>query len=628
MSIELRQSQLIGTYGPGAIVTDKNGISWLIQGLQHWYCSSSDALECVRDEETRTWVLHEPRLEQLLGVKELRRPPEFRKITHDSMREIATGRGQQLPANVFPRIWTCRSQDCGITQRVAQAPSRGTKIGKCPEHGDTMRQIRFAVVCEDGHLDDFPVSDWVHKEPNASCPAEAIRIRANGKRTGLSGLAVHCVSCGAIRTLDRIGLSKGRTSYLQTSCYKNGLPQYSCSGQRPWLGLIGSGPKACDKPPIGTYLGASNLYFSDVQSALSLPSDSPAQRLEELLNELPQTELMLIKFMPGPSALREIASQNLRFSFMKEFTDEQLQLAISALQHDVPVSSGTLLIGDIREKEFQVLNSDSVPAALLSAQIPLAALEGISAMFERVSTLGKITETRVLAGFTRRKPPHDTSLEGTPARNNMSNRVENWLPAAQVTGEGIFFALHGDALDRWSRESSVIQRIKPVRAALLGKEWSSSRYAKLDAFLPQYLCAHSMAHAVIRTVSIRLGVNSASLRERVYADASGTGFLIFSSDGDEMGSLGGLLQTIDPRSIASILLEAITSTQWCALDPTCEEGGHEDKVAPDLNIAACHDCMFVPETSCESGNRLLDRGLVSNIEGLMPAFSVHGSIHE
>jgi hypothetical protein len=198
----------------------------------------------------------------------------------------------------------------------------------------------------------------------------------------------------------------------------------------------------------------------------------------------------------------------------------------------------------------------------------------------------------------------------------------------QVTGEGIFFALSNQALDLWGEEQTVIHRVQSIKSALQSPEWNNSRYAKYGEFLSRYLCAHTISHSVIRAISIRLGINSASLRERVYADSSGAGFLVFSSDGDELGSLGGLLQAIDPASIAAILLAAIESTQWCALDPTCEESGHDSQAASDLNIAACHDCLYLPETSCEAGNRLLDRGVVSNLEGLLPAFSVYGGTHE
>ena len=34
-----------------------------------------------------------------------------------------------------------------------------------------------------------------------------------------------------------------------------------------------------------------------------------------------------------------------------------------------------------------------------------------------------------------------------------------------------------------------------------------------------------------------------------------------------------------------------------------------------LNIAACHACTLLPETTCEEGNRLLDRALLIGTSG-------------
>jgi hypothetical protein len=44
----------------------------------------------------------------------------------------------------------------------------------------------------------------------------------------------------------------------------------------------------------------------------------------------------------------------------------------------------------------------------------------------------------------------------------------------------------------------------------------------------------------------------------------------------------------------------------CTSDPMCAHhcpDEHEDA----LHGAACHACLFVPETSCERGNRYLER---------------------
>lgn len=44
----------------------------------------------------------------------------------------------------------------------------------------------------------------------------------------------------------------------------------------------------------------------------------------------------------------------------------------------------------------------------------------------------------------------------------------------------------------------------------------------------------------------------------------------------------------------------------CASDPLCAE---HDPASPPVMLhgAACHACLFAPETSCERGNKHLDR---------------------
>jgi len=55
----------------------------------------------------------------------------------------------------------------------------------------------------------------------------------------------------------------------------------------------------------------------------------------------------------------------------------------------------------------------------------------------------------------------------------------------------------------------------------------------------------------------------------------------------------------------SILKNMLHKALWCSADPLCctstQQGFHS------LNYAACHDCVLLPETSCEFRNVLLDR---------------------
>jgi len=58
----------------------------------------------------------------------------------------------------------------------------------------------------------------------------------------------------------------------------------------------------------------------------------------------------------------------------------------------------------------------------------------------------------------------------------------------------------------------------------------------------------------------------------------------------------------------------------CASDPLCAEH-HPIKDGLTLHGAACHACLFLPETSCERGNKYLDRSvLVSTVESSDLAF--------
>jgi hypothetical protein len=63
-----------------------------------------------------------------------------------------------------------------------------------------------------------------------------------------------------------------------------------------------------------------------------------------------------------------------------------------------------------------------------------------------------------------------------------------------------------------------------------------------------------------------------------------------------------------PGRFEDILRGAIHDALWCSSDPLCIESHGQG--TDSLNLAACHACALLPETSCEEGNRLLDRGVL------------------
>jgi hypothetical protein len=123
---------------------------------------------------------------------------------------------------------------------------------------------------------------------------------------------------------------------------------------------------------------------------------------------------------------------------------------------------------------------------------------------------------------------------------------------------------------------------------------------------------HTVSHLLIRELALECGYNAASIRERIYADKEGderqAGILIYTAAADSDGTLGGLVELGKPENLSRLLDQALSRAGICSSDPLCSEHNPEDDRS--LHAAACHACSFVSETSCERGNRYIDRALI------------------
>jgi hypothetical protein len=135
----------------------------------------------------------------------------------------------------------------------------------------------------------------------------------------------------------------------------------------------------------------------------------------------------------------------------------------------------------------------------------------------------------------------------------------------------------------------------------------------------RYVLLHSLSHALIRQFSVECGYAAASLQERIYSASpeSGeemAGILIYTAAPDSEGTLGGLVTLGETANLERHLDQALESLEICAGDPLwAETAPGQDGLS--LHGVACHNCLFLPETSCERGNRYLDRStLVATIE--------------
>jgi len=278
------------------------------------------------------------------------------------------------------------------------------------------------------------------------------------------------------------------------------------------------------------------------------------------------------------------------------------------------VQQDTLAESDYRREEYRVFCRDvqeGYPKTnLLIRSSEISSYEElVRSSFERVSLLHKLRETRAFVGFSRIYSGDDLTQD--ERWRLVALEKKRWLPAVIVRGEGIFLKFREDRLGEWIEKFGAIHE---GRFSLINHnmgELRERRHQQPKLISPKHVLIHTFAHLLINELVYECGYGSASLRERIYsADGENpmSGVLIYTAAGDSEGSMGGLVQMGQPGYLESVVAKALEKARWCSSDPVCIESKGQ---GPDnCNLAACHSCALLPETSCEEQNRLLDRGVV------------------
>ncbi len=592
---KIRRSQVISTYGPGAIIDFRSPlgapVSAVSGGLEDW-----EAL-AIRKGLANDQVIYEPRLQHKLQVDGFRLPPVGKEYTggKDKTGRLAE-RDRQIAALRFPNWHVC--PNCEVLQPTAQwRQDPGTDELSCPacsgKPGGPPRQfvvpVRFVVACENGHLSEFPWKSWCeHKEGcDRSKPLSLVSSGA-----GLGKLAVRCDGCGGQKSM---GSALSKTALTRIG--------HSCSGQSPWLPKL---PEACDCVPMAIQRGASNAYFPIVESAIDIPpwGDSFQEALGNHWRQLTKLD--------DRSQIRDFVKNYI----MDDWVDVHLSLddmvARITLRLDLIKHTNT---ENLRIEEYAHLTAgqlSEVEADRTSFQIrPEAIPQRWDGMLAHVVRVERLREVRALKGFSR-LTPFMAEVQGRKMAP-LSMQPRKWLPAVEVFGEGIFLAFNETALQAWESQPAVLLRIATLRAAAL-REWKARNGEVLPMpteLSARFLLLHTLSHAFIRRLSLDCGYSSASVRERLYVGAGDqpmAGFLVYTSAPDSDGTLGGLSRQGRSDRAGATLMQAIRDMEWCASDPLCSSG--INALSDYSNLAACHCCSFLPETACEHFNHYLDRALL------------------
>ena len=443
---------------------------------------------------------------------------------------------------------------------------------------------RFLVVCENGHLDDFPWLEYLHG-PRSACMGP-LEIRDMGASGEAADVMLKCRACDKQKPMAFAFSEAGRAS----------LP--ACRGRHPHLRVAALETCRAASRPIT--LGATNSWFSRSLSALSIPST--ADPLEQLL------EQELDSLFEGAASAREVDLIRRGIPRYEPYTADQLWRAVERLRsvrEAAPVTSRDLKLPEWRlfSQPDPARNS---PNLRLRPVAPPAAFAGELA---GVVLVERLREVQALVGFSRLEAASDDAeVALAPLRRGPAE----WVPAAEVRGEGIFLRLSEPRLTEWLARNSTIE------AQFLGahQRWRALRGMDPAVGFPglRYVLLHSLSHALIRQFSVQCGYSSASLKERIYCSLPGeaesmAGILIYTAAPDSEGTLGGLVALGETASLEQLIEQALESLEICAADPLCAETTPEQSFL-SLHGAACHNCLFLPETCCERGNRYLDRSVL------------------
>jgi len=612
---QIRRAQTIAPFGVGAIF-DIEGESLVAVDVSRWKGQGQD--------------IREPRLEVLMGVSKFKMAPAAPEDSHQ-------GPGHSVPFMRFPRWLFCTN--CRRMKRWHPEDenelSNSNPLPKCQTCGKGVKltPMRFVMACPRGHLADVPWDYWVHfQAKDKNCKSDKLAFLTRPGGSGLDFLVVKCEACKAERTLEGIA-SPDKLKELNIRC----------TGKQPWQST--DDKEACHAIPQVVQRGATNLTFSNIMSSIDIPPfsnwegySSDTIRVTNHINypiirssiTNPVAEILIgqvaIDLDLSEEGVRRIIENEIRLEGGE--SENQLGNFESNLDELLYDEYQAFLAPDVEgHPRDRFVKRMVVVTDYVNRTPPDSYGDAVRLLNKSIQDAVQITrlrEVRVLRGFSRLSPVGFTEDEDLPGKFSQYDNQPAigpslvqaslipldpaWLPAIEVFGEGIFLRLNEEAVVAWEEQKAVKKR-----AAKLLDRYERGHMEYLPPPTPRMILLHTLAHLLIRQLSFECGYAIASLRERIYSAEPKTGkslagLLIYTAAGDSEGTLGGLVREGEAARLFPALIKALQQAEWCSSDPLCRES--DGQGSGSMNLAACHACTLLPETSCTVSNRMLDRMLV------------------
>lgn len=626
-----RPSSLLYTYGPGSIM-DLPQFTIMPTGLDDW-----DRIWHRWDGQPPT--IHAPRLRQVVAKMLRSRDLQLRPHPWLPKRGSFTTDGAELgvPARVFPQWLRCTG--CDLLAPLSQFDYTNThpyrsdlarfEHTRCPGRSGSGARgrgrrsavpARYLLACVDGHLDEFPYREWVHRGqpcPQAQSPTLTMADRTGGRGATAS---IRCAACGQRRSM----------AEAQGEAGKAKLPR--CRGRHPHLDAFAEG--GCDNQTRLILVGASNLWFAATHSIVVMP-ESAEERTTGLADRIRATlGDKLDKYRDNLEFLRDLLEARVDVTGL-----DDTELAAAVAQACAPADSPEQQAAWLRQwdpvellvPEWRYLlveprqrwheDEDSGLVLAVRDRDPQLRRE-----ITRVLAVERLRKVNALVGFTR--------IDAMDRVGDLPQRLvplardprPAWTVATEDRGEGIFLQFDEAAVAAWEQRITGTELWQAHRLAHrrnFGRRFSETA-AEVDPDSrlkpPRYWLVHTFAHVLIRELALTCGYGAASLSERLYAWPAGdgreaaAGLLVITTASDSDGTLGGLVQMSEAERLQRVVAGALYRATRCPSDPICAMRTPQD---PEdfLHGAACHCCVMASETSCERANRFLDRRMLVDLPG-------------
>ena len=588
---ELRQGAIIRGQGVGSMIVLKDGLSVIIPGLDAWYVDKKTRRQRIPGDVT----LVDKNLSEALGVSHFVQPPAI---------GISEDKGSEgVPVMVFPRWVTC--SNCSRLDRLGPSDTRRSNCVECEASGKKFAkriQVNFVIACEDGHLDEFPWVEFVHRtsSPNG-CGSPKLELKSRG--TGdLKGQVIKCLSCNSSRTMAGVSDSDDDTTFLTKHLDKGGT-LFKCGGASPWLRMTGP---SCTNSIRMVLRNASNVYYSQEHSSILLPS-------------VVEGDSDLIALIRGSNRDGEFQGKLTRYQFDY---DRLANYAIGDDDNFVDVDPVKLAqafravypnpnLTEVDEGKVAVLNR-APEAVALSKPVEHPDLivrdsgyrSGFIPKVQLVNEVPLLKKTSASVGFSRIIPTPIPTAEARKLFRRIPHGPDtNWFPAVRNVGEGIYLSLDLDALAEWESQPYLLSRIAKIDDNLL----KNNRLPTHGPSTARFVLLHTLAHLLIQELVVACGYTSASLSERVFATGEHAGVLIYTASSSADGTMGGLVAMAEPQTFKKVFETMLERARWCSNDPICMDLGRTGQGNSGANLAACQSCALLPETSCDHFNQSLDR---------------------